>query len=288
MALDPRVNSSSPQSVGYGAAVDYWQPGDRTLPANFTVPPADEQIFNPIYDIEQESSIAAAIYASSKIYAESDKWGTPAMRIAVVGQSGEIEGSRYKWRIPLAVDVALKLQKYMGSPDGKWKEEYAPDLSGNNIVSFLTNVNVTFKPSYVYDRDWLNGLIWVQYKDRRSLFYPALQTIYPDDTSVLNSLINSKAAATMDVVCHSTWTDLVGNGKYTKEQFLERSDEMIRERSSDIFGNRFKIVPKTFYTKADNARGYSWSCEVDLYMNNMKLVGSYTIVAKRLEDYQGS
>ena len=59
---------------------------------------------------------------------------------------------------------------------------------------------------------------------------------------------------------------------------------MITERTTNRFDERAVIVPETFYTAADTARGFSWSCRVYMYTANMKTVGAFTIVSRRIED----
>jgi hypothetical protein len=44
------------------------------------------------------------------------------------------------------------------------------------------------------------------------------------------------------------------------------------------------IIPDTYFTAADLARGYSWSLNIKLYANNMKTVQTLQISAYRMED----
>ena len=89
-------------------------------------------------------------------------------------------------------------------------------------------------------------------------------------------------------VCHMAWRDLTGNSKWAPNKFLEESDRIIESRLANVFDDRFRIEVETFYTEADVRRGYSWSTRVHIYANNMKTVGSYTVVAHRMEDYQAT
>ena len=146
------------------------------------------------------------------------------------------------------------------------------------------DVNNTYQSRAVYNKSWDAGMIWVQQYDRNSLFFPAYQTAYPDDTSVLNSLPVLIAISYLERVCEMVWRELTGNGRFEPDQFCERSNELILEYTRGRFDNRFTIIPRTFYTRADELRGYSWSTEIELYANNSRTVGSFTIVAKRTSD----
>ena len=49
----------------------------------------------------------------------------------------------------------------------------------------------------------------------------------------------------------------------------------------DRFDERVVIVPDTYETKYDEQRGYSETCKIHVYGNNMKTVTSFTVVAHR-------
>lgn len=234
--------------------------------------------------ISDESSAAIALRTALELQPESELYGTPVCRGIVVAHSGYLANSQYTGLLPLTLDIASKLSGYMGAGIGVWTNGKSPDLSPNNQVLTFKGVNNTYKKPGVYEKDWENGLIWAQSYDTRSIFYPAYQTAYPDDTSVLNSMITMIACVELEKVCQRVWRDLTGNTTLTNDQFVERSNELITARTQGRFDNRFVIIPETFYTEADLQRGYSWSCRVNIYANNMKTVGSFTVVANRMED----
>ena len=238
-------------------------------------------------NIGQESGTLAAIKASFDDYAESEEYGTPAMRYSIQQQSGKQPATTYAYPVPLMLETFGNFVRYMGAANGSWNSANSPDASPNNVLKTfdVKSVNVIYRPQPVYDKDYQNGAIWAQSYSTTQLFTPVLRTIYPDNTSVLNSLITSKACATLEVIADSVWRDLVGNSKLTDEQFLQRSDEFIAERCNDKFDNRFIIEPVTFYTGADATRGFTWSCNINIYCNVMKTVGVYSIEARRRSDY---
>ena len=231
-----------------------------------------------------EVNNAGYLASMAKNYPEAEIYGTPVCRAAVVGRCGVLLNSEYRGILPLTIDVADKVSKYMGAAVGRWTGGAAFDESPNNQVSMFRDVNITWQPDNVYNDSWDNGLIWVQNFDRRAQFYPAFQTVYPDDTSVLNSLITMMACCELEKVAQRTWRELTGNSKLTKDQFIERSNALITSKTIDRFDGRFVVQPETFYTEADDARGYSWSCNIHIYANNMKTVGTFTVVAHRMED----
>ena len=236
----------------------------------------------------EESSIAITLQNAARLYPESEYYGTKTCRAIVVGHSGELTSSSWRGLAPMTVDLAAKVATYMGASNGAWKPGANFDISPKNMVTmFRTDtVNATFKNADVRNEDWANGLIWVQNFDRRSLFFPGIQTVYDDDTSVLNSLFNIIAVCELEKVCERTWRELTGIQTLTVAQFIERSDILIRDKVANRFDDKFIIVPETYLTEGDEQRGYSWSCKVNLYAPNMRTVGTYTIVSRRIEDYQ--
>ena len=168
--------------------------------------------------------------------------------------------------------------------DGILKGAYAPDVDPNNHVTMLRDLNCTFKGATVRNKDWDNGLIWAQSYSTRSFFIPAMQTVFDDDTSVLNSLLNVLIAVECQKVCFRTWRSLVGRTDLTKEQYIKRSNQLITENTTGRFDNRVQIVPDTYYTKQDEQRGYSNHATIHMYANNMPTSTSFTVESHRMED----
>lgn len=234
----------------------------------------------------EDSSIGIALQTEARLYPESEAYGTPTCRAMVVGHSGLLTNSQWSELTPLTIDIASKFAAYMGNGLGSWDSNKKPDSSPNNWVKGFRAVNNTYKPDPARTRDWTNGLVWVQHFDRRNLFYPALQTVYDDDTSTLNNIFTPFIIAELEKICFRTWAQLSGDNSLTTEQYIERSDELILEevRLRNNFDNRARVIPETYISAGDEARGYSYSCNVNLYTNTMRTVGSYTIVARRMSD----
>lgn len=233
----------------------------------------------------EESSMAVVLRTQASMHPESDYYGTSVVRAAIVGHSGRLINSKYRKLVPMTVDLADKISAYCGNGRGVMQSGAAFDVNPNNIVTMLKDVNCTFKTATVRNADWSNGLVWVQSFDQSdALFYPGMQTAYEDDTSVLNSIPNMLICTELEKVCLRVWARLTGRSDLTNEQFAQRSDELIRELTERRFDNRVTIEPETYYTEMDQARGYSWSCRIKVYMNNMKTVGQFTIETHRQEE----
>lgn len=237
----------------------------------------------PQNDASADSSTAIALAAMLATVPESAVFGTPVCRAAVIGQSGYSLNTAYKGLLPQTIDVAAKMAAYMGAANGNWKSGLAFDKTPLNRMTSLRAVNATSKSAGAYSQDWANNLVWTQNYDRASLFYPAFQTVYPDDTSVLNSLITVAACMELEKVCFRVWRDLVGRSDLTQAQFIKESNRLIEAQTPKAkFDGRFVIKANTYFTAEDTARGWSWSTDITIYANPMVTVGTFTINSDRM------
>lgn len=235
----------------------------------------------------EEVSRASALRTAAAVYPESEIFGTPSMRAIVVGRSGKLLSGRVNTYLPLTLAVAAKVGAYCGAGNGVWNPDYAFDSGNNKRETMFTDVNVTYQSREVYNKSWDAGMIWVQQFDRSSRYFPAFQTVYPNDTSVLNSLFFIIAASYLERVCEIVHRVLTGDQKLSRDEFAEKSDQLIIELTEGKFDDRFMIKPRTFYTQADAIRGYSWTTEIRVYAENMRTVGTFSIIGQRMEDYEG-
>lgn len=234
----------------------------------------------------EESSLAVALRTRLQMYPESEYFGTHTMRGMIVGRSGNLIGSQYKKRLPLTLEIAAKAADYMGASNGRWKSGFSFDRAPQSEVSMFNNVNVTFTPATARNKDWDNGLVWVESFGRRSLYFPALKTVYDNDTSVLNSFFTMMACVELEKVGDRARRQFSGADDLTNEQLVERVNEFITQNTTGRFDDRYVIIPDTYFTAADQARGYSWSTKIKLYSPSMKTVGTLSIEAYRIEDLQ--
>lgn len=239
-------------------------------------------------DVTTESSMAIALRTAFEMQPEATLYGTSVVRGIVCGHAGYLINSEYKKLVPGVFEVAYNLARWAGAGDGRLKGRYSPDVDPNNRVKLLRDLNCTWKPTRVRNKDWDNGMIWFQSYDHLSLFCPALQTVYKDDTSILNSLLNMVICVEVQKVCFRTWRQFTGRSNMTNAQYEEASDAAITAGCRGRFDERVVIVPETYHTTRDTQMGYKSSANVHVYGNNMKTVAEFTVVAHRLEELNAS
>lgn len=248
-----------------------------------------QDISQPQNDGAKESSMAINLKNAARLYPESEIFGTKVCRAVVVGHSGQLLNSKYRGpqnnQLPLTIEFAAKCAAYMGAGTGIWNSNAAFDESPNNQISKFKNVNITDKGANARLNDWRNGLIWAQDYDMLSQFWPGLQTVYDDDTSILNNFFNVAIAVDLWKVAQRAWADLTGSsGKLTQGQFIAKSNELITSRTEGKYDGRVTIKPDTYFTVADEQRGYSWKTDIHMYGEQMRTVGTYSVVAHDTAD----
>lgn len=237
----------------------------------------------PIMQASEEYATAIALRTRLQMYPESDYFGTPVTRGMIVGRSGKLVNSQWTKKLPLTNEVAIMASKYMGAGNGIWKSGSNFDGAPGSIVKNMYDINITFVPASVRNINWSVGLNWVQNYDRSSLFFPALKTVYDDDTSVLNSFITAMAIAQLNKIAHKAWREFSGVANLTNAQLIDKVNTFISTKVNGIFDNRFVVVPDTFITNADSQRGYSWTSVIKLYAPNMKTVMTTYVQSYRID-----
>lgn len=232
----------------------------------------------------EENSLAISLRTHYQLYPESDLFGTPAMRFMIMGRSGTLRNSQYTEETSSTIEVAIKSARYMGAGDGRWKTGFNFDGAPGSILENLSDINVSFTPSAVRNKDWDAGLNWIQRYDRTSFFFPALKTGYSDDSSVLNSYFTAMAICQINKVAESVWRDLSGVSGLSNGQIVDRANRLVTERCLNRFDGRYTIVPDAYFTDADIARGYSYTMPIKIYAAGLKTVMTAVIEAFRIED----
>jgi len=227
-------------------------------------------------------AIANALKSQIKLAPESEFFGTGVMRgIVILGDGTSIDGG--KTRLPLLYEIALKNAKMMGAGNYKWKVKELFDNYPGNLVKSLVDVQPAFIPETLKPALWNDGVIYAQPYDRDEFQIPALQTVYDNDTSVLNSWFTVAAICTINSIADDAHRQFTGSSTLSSAQLKEKVENYVSKRTNGIFADMFTIVPEVFFTEADEQRGYSWSLTTKIYANGM-----YTVMVHRTEAYRSS
>lgn len=247
---------------------------------------ATHDVSGPQLSASQESSVALSLKTMVSLYPESEVYGTPVVRAMIVGRSGTFVGSQWTKPLPLSIEVLIKSCQYMGAGNGKWKGTKNFDRAPGSVVQYFSGINVTFTPYTQRAKDWATGLVWVQSYSRKAYFFPALKTVYNDDTSVLNSYFTALICCELEKVAERSWREFSGESSLTDAQLCAAVDDFISAAVLGRFDGRVVIEPKTTVTGRDAVNGFSWTTVINVYANNMKTIGTVTINTLRMSQLQ--
>lgn len=237
----------------------------------------------PSLTLSDQYSVGVALKTLIELYPESATFGTPVMRGIIMGGSGILINSLYTERVPLTFEVCYKAARYMGAKNGAWKNGFSFDRAPGSIVRNIKDIDVTWVPASTRNILWSTGINFVLNYKVRTQFFPALQTVYENDTSVLNSFFTAVAIAYLNKVAHAAWREFTGSVSLTNAQLEERVNTFVANVVKDKFDGMFVVIPNATVTELDNLRGYSWTLPIKLYSNNQKNVMTTFVEAYRMD-----
>lgn len=240
----------------------------------------------PSASLADQYSVGVALKTILELYPESSTFGTPVMRGIIIGGSGTLNNSLYTKRVPLTYELMYKAARYMGASNGAWKNGFCFDKAPLSVVTQIKNIDVTWVPTSTRNTLWAAGLNFVLNYQVRTQFFPALHTVYENDTSVLNSFFTAMAIAYLNKVSHAAWREFSGSISLTNAQLEEQVNLFVANQVKDKFDNKFVVIPNATVTELDNLRGYSWTLPIKLYANNMKTVMTTYVEAYRMSDLE--
>lgn len=233
--------------------------------------------------LSDSRAIAEALKARYKLAPESEYFGTTVARGIVVMGSGKLRDGSTKNRIPLSYEIALKAADMMGSSTGNWDKKQIFDNYPGNALEYLIDPQPNFIPAGIKPTLWNDGIVWVQPYDRSSYHFPALQTIYEDDTSVLNNFFVMKALGQLTKLSDRVWRKYTGTSSLNNAEFIEVVTEYCNKLLSGKFDSVVTVIPEVIIDDEDENRGYSWHLVWKLYGDNMK-----TVLVAHTEVYRSS
>lgn len=232
----------------------------------------------------EEVSRAQAIMARLRAYPESTLHSTPVCRADIILQTGRLADGSYRKPVPLVIDYAQRWAQMAGAGSGVMTEGKDIDDHPNNMVQLVSDLNVDFFNQRTQSALWEAGATFALSFDRVSHYYPALHSVYSDDTSVLISPITVAICTDVLRLVTRVHAEFSGNATLTKSQLQEQADDRILDLVENRYNDRVVIEPETYFTGGDELRGYSWHCRATIYANNPRNTMFFDIETRRMED----
>ena len=240
--------------------------------------------YNRKMTAEEEYDMAIYLAIKAAAFPESEYYATKAFRGLINIGSGKARTSSYKKRLPSTYEIASKVSAYMGAANGEWKAGFDFSEGSKNIVNSMIDMSPEFIPENLKVMLWDTQVNWAQPANRREYFFPAIQTIYPYDDSVLNGFSNTAVILDLNTIADKTWRMFSGNSRDSKEVLRDRIINYYNSQTAGRYDNSVAaIVPDVVFTEEDEIRGYSWTLNVSIYANVAKTVQTVAIFAYRAE-----
>ena len=221
-------------------------------------------------------AVATALEARLKLNPESTYYGTSVARGIILLGSGELSVEETGNVYPLTYDLMVKTARFAGAGNGKWKREYLFDHGENAVIRTMKNIVPEFIPTTIRPVLWNANVIYPQRYDRENYFFPALQTVFANDTSVLNNYFTILALCDVTKVGFDVWKNFTGVISLTESEFKAEVENYATQLLAGKYARIINVTPECRITEADKARGYSYQLIFKLYANNMKTVCIYT------------
>lgn len=231
-----------------------------------------------------QRAIGVVLRTRANLAPESEYYGTGVCRALIVMGTGLLRDGSSANRIPLTYEIGYKAARMMGAGNGKWKPEYIFDRDPANKITELIDIEPKFLPNGIKPTLWADGLVWAQPADRQEFAFLQLQTVYDNDTSILNNFFNVMALATVSKVGEDAWRKFSGSTALSDGEFIDEVTNYVTAQLKDRFAGMLVCIPVVSIDEMDELRGYSWHLVNKLYGNNMKTVMTYTTEVYRASD----
>lgn len=234
--------------------------------------------------LTEEVSRTRALMARLRGFPESTLYGTAVCRAEIVQQTGRLAEGGYSKPVPQILDYLDKWAQFAGASNSVLRETAHIDEYPNNVTEIVNRLSVPYINQRTQSEIWDNGGTYSSTFDRRSNYYPAIRSVYADDTSILLSPITVAICCHVMRIVFKAHAHFSGNARITPGQLRTRCDEHIVKATNGLFGGRVEIRPETRHTQADQDRGFSWHTRVTVYGNNPSNVMTFELETRRMEE----
>jgi len=196
-------------------------------------------------------------------------------------QCGHVHGN-WKGIVPATLWMAIKRAEFFGttwmkgSPTGRPRSE----------VDIFKDVNWTPADDDFKSVSWKAGGNYFQHADKKTLFYPALQTVYSYDTSVLSQITFVDLVVFAKHYLRKLHSYYSGVDDMPFELMAANIERQGNAGMSSITNGRYPSKLTVYQTEDERKKGYIDHVQLDLQGFGNHRVWSVDIVCTR-ENYEG-
>lgn len=231
-------------------------------------------------DIASSLSVGIALKTTAELYPESVYYGTGVCRATICMGSGTLINDPYLSRVPVTYDLAHLTSLLAGNSSGKWVAGRVFDCAAHgSVVTTMEDIDITYVAVPTRETLWSVGLNYVLRRDMRDYYWPALQTVYNEDNSVLNSYFAIIGISYLHRVNWAAHREYSGILNKTPAQLEELVNGFVRKYTEGYFADVFVVTPNATVTELDAKLGTRWTLNTTLWAPKSKTVMQTTVVA---------
>jgi len=249
---------------------------DTLVVANTFVHGASEK------SLSEDIDVAVLVKNKLELAPESNYFNTPVVRGGIIEGSGLWKENRTLPRISQSIELGMKLAAYTGAANGKWDDDKSINGNPGNVIKLLNSLLPDFVPPGAKDAMWAAGMTWTESVDKRYQ-WDSIQTVYNNDTSVLNSLTTALAIGTITRAAFRVYKTVTGRKDLTNAQLAKLVVKLMNKELAGAFGSDIVVTHRVEFTAADVAKG-SWQLVCNMYDNLLRKEMTHTIEAHRFSD----
>ena len=234
----------------------------------------------------EENARLAMIVGAVRLYPDSTYWNTANFRaVAVKGSMKLIESyAMYDHRVPVSFELMMMDARWRGGMNGKQLPVYDLTEGENNYLSYGTDYSNPWTPYRVRNAAWSSGGMWAEKDERGRYYFPAIRTIFGDDTSTLLNFRVMVAHVELNKIGAEMRRRFTGKD-WSEARFKDEIENWFYTQIGDNkFGGKLKVEGECIFTAIDTEKGFAWHFVARVYGDNIKTVQTFYSENYRMAD----
>lgn len=240
-----------------------------------------QDISLPLNTRAQDMSAAETLSFRAQMHPESVINGVGCTRVGIYAHAGKlVNGTAYTDNVPFTYNRLVQRRDLDG---GTYIKGSSAGLPNSQVTLFR-------KPNWTADEESVRKLAWgaslnvVMHASRTVIFYPALRTVYPNDTSLLADDETSDRIIYMFKICRAVWAKYAGVRKAPKKLFPQIERDIDNDINSAMNGDNIQVKSTVFQTAYDANLGYATSINLAVSGNPSLRQMNFNVVVGRSTD----
>lgn len=228
---------------------------------------------NKYVTLDEHRAVGITLKARLDLAPESTFANTSVARGIIIVGSGIDSKDPLAKRYTLTMDLAYKAARMMGGI--KWNKNLIFDSGGKNIITNYSDIEPARVPKGIIADLWNVGLNWPEHYDLETSFFPAMQSVYDNDTSVLNNFYAGMALTVDNNIASSVWRKYSGTTSMKNDEFIDTVTKEMNRKLNGVFDGVITASAKAVITDFDEQLGFSYTIVSKLSGNVMKTVQTH-------------